>query len=163
MNSPTIPMATPPTMNSMLTNQDLYRIWDGLYLGDYTEREVVDRLDTFCVESHYTYELPEGVLHINAQDVIPHNYFEDIMYAELEGRDGKVYDMSRIVAAADTALILKRMGWKETRNTAGDVTLVRMGKPRVGYKPADGTLIIGYHEHPQKVYTYTDIKKIIDK
>lgn len=54
-------------------------------------------------------------------------------------------------------------GWKPCHGSDGELVLVRFSDPRIGYKPADGTLIIGYHEHPQKVYTYTDIKKIIDK
>lgn len=59
--------------------------------------------------------------------------------------------------------ILLSDGWKATRDKDGKLVLVRFSNPRIGYKPADGTLIIGYHEHPQKVYTHTDIKKIIDK
>lgn len=43
----------------------------------------------------------------------------------------------------------------------GDV-LVRYSNPRIGWKPADGTLIIGYFEHPTKVFTIEELKKIID-
>lgn len=43
----------------------------------------------------------------------------------------------------------------------GDV-LVRYSNPRVGWKPADGTLIVGYNEYPKKVYTIEELMKIID-
>ena len=43
----------------------------------------------------------------------------------------------------------------------GDV-LVRYSNPRVGWKPADGTLIVGYHEWPQKVTSIEQLEQIID-
>lgn len=52
---------------------------------------------------------------------------------------------------------LLALGWVDK----GDV-LVRYGTPRLGWKPTDGTLIIGYHEWPEKVKTINEIKKVID-
>lgn len=146
-----------------LTNRDLFRIWNGLDLSDYNEREVVDQLDTYCVQATYIYYLPEGTLFVTAQDTLPDSHFEAIDYAEIETPDKVFYDLTNTIAATRTAYDLRREGWKETHDTAGDLVLVRFSDPRVGYKPADGTLIIGYHEHPQKVYTYNELKKIIDK
>lgn len=37
--------------------------------------------------------------------------------------------------------VLLKLGWVDK----GDV-LVRYSRPRLGWKPADGTLIVGYHE-----------------
>ena len=54
-------------------------------------------------------------------------------------------------------------GWKPCHGSDGVLVLVRFSDPRVGYKPADGTLIVGYHEYPEKVYDYNQLKKIIDK
>ena len=48
------------------------------------------------------------------------------------------------------------LGWVDK----GDV-LVRYSNPRIGWKPADGTLIIGYHECPYKVFTVEQMEKII--
>ena len=48
------------------------------------------------------------------------------------------------------------LGWVDK----GDV-LVRFSHPRIGWKPADGTLIIGYHEHPQKVTTMEALEHIL--
>jgi hypothetical protein len=42
----------------------------------------------------------------------------------------------------------------------GDV-LVRYGNPRLGWKPADGTLIIGYPEWPEKVLTIGQLKEAL--
>ena len=41
---------------------------------------------------------------------------------------------------------LLSLGWVDK----GDV-LVRYSNPRLGWKPADGTLIVGYFEWPKKV------------
>ena len=40
--------------------------------------------------------------------------------------------------------------------------LVRFSNPRLGWKPADGTLIIGYNEWPEKVFTINQLNEIID-
>lgn len=77
--------------------------------------------------------------------------------------------------------LLLSLGWVDK----GDV-LVRYTDPRIGWKPEDGTLIVGYHEHKSKVFipqalfsiiqmtpgeacalirqplTWQDIKRIID-
>lgn len=52
---------------------------------------------------------------------------------------------------------LLSLGWVDK----GDV-LVRYSKPRLGWKPGDGTLIIGYHEWPEKVTTIEKLKEIIE-
>lgn len=43
----------------------------------------------------------------------------------------------------------------------GDI-LVRYSSPRIGWKPEDGTLIVGYYEWPQKVTSIEMLEKIID-
>ena len=48
------------------------------------------------------------------------------------------------------------LGWVDK----GDV-LVRFTHPRIGWKPADGTLIIGYHEHPEKVHTIEQLERVL--
>lgn len=52
---------------------------------------------------------------------------------------------------------LLSLGWVDK----GDV-LVRYSNPRLGWKP-DGTLIIGYHEYPKKVYTLEELNKAINE
>lgn len=52
---------------------------------------------------------------------------------------------------------LLALGWIDK----GDV-LVRYSTPRIGWKPEDGTLIVGYHEWPKKVLTINHLKGIID-
>lgn len=52
---------------------------------------------------------------------------------------------------------LLAIGWADR----GDV-LVRYSNPRLGWKPADGTLIIGYNEWKEKVHTINQLKEIID-
>ena len=47
-------------------------------------------------------------------------------------------------------------GWVDK----GDV-LVRYSVPRVGWKPKDGTLIIGYREWPTKVHSVAEIEQIL--
>lgn len=47
-------------------------------------------------------------------------------------------------------------GWVDK----GEV-LVRYSSPRVGWKPADGTLIIGYREWPQKIHSVLEIDSIL--
>ena len=49
------------------------------------------------------------------------------------------------------------LGWVDK----GDV-LVRYSNPRLGWKPADGTLIIGYHEWPEKVTSIEMLETIVD-
>lgn len=51
---------------------------------------------------------------------------------------------------------LLSLGWVDK----GDV-LVRYGNPRLGWKPADGTLIIGYHEWPEKVLTIGQLNEAL--
>ena len=51
---------------------------------------------------------------------------------------------------------LLALGWVDK----GDV-LVRYSTPRIGWKPEDGTLIIGSRECPYKVYTVEQIKQAI--
>ena len=48
------------------------------------------------------------------------------------------------------------LGWVDK----GDV-LVKYGNPRLGWKPSDGTLIIGYHEYKHKVHTIDDLNKAL--
>ena len=47
---------------------------------------------------------------------------------------------------------LLALGWVDK----GDV-LVRYSNPRIGWKPADGTLIIGFREYKEKVHTIEDL------
>lgn len=42
----------------------------------------------------------------------------------------------------------------------GDV-IVRYSNPRIGWKPSDGTLIIGYHEYKEKVHTIEELNKAL--
>ena len=51
---------------------------------------------------------------------------------------------------------LLELGWVDK----GDV-LVHYSNPRLGWKPKDGTLIIGYHEYKKKVHTIDDLKKAL--
>lgn len=53
---------------------------------------------------------------------------------------------------------LLQLGWVDK----GDV-LVRYSNPRIGWKPADGTLIIGYQEWPEKVFTIEKLNEILCK
>ena len=52
---------------------------------------------------------------------------------------------------------LAKLGWLER----GGV-MVRFSNPRIGWK-TDGTLIIGWHEYPEKVYTMERLNEILDK
>ena len=52
---------------------------------------------------------------------------------------------------------LLSLGWVDK----GDV-LVRYSNPRIGWKPSDDTLIIGYHEYKEKVHDIETLKKIIE-
>lgn len=52
---------------------------------------------------------------------------------------------------------LLNLGWVDK----GDV-LVRYSNPRLGWKPSDGTLIIGYHEYPKKVHTINELEKAMN-
>lgn len=58
---------------------------------------------------------------------------------------------------------LLNLGWKPTRNSNGELTLVRFSNPRIGFKPASGTLIIGYHEYPNKITSIEQLFSIIGK
>ena len=46
---------------------------------------------------------------------------------------------------------LSAQGWREVCGI-----MVRFTSPRLGWKE-DGTLIIGYHEYPEKVFTTDDL------
>ena len=52
---------------------------------------------------------------------------------------------------------LENLGWVEKKGV-----MVRFSQPRLGWKP-DGTLIIGYHEWPEKVTDLETLLKIINK
>lgn len=49
-------------------------------------------------------------------------------------------------------------GWVDK----GDV-LVRYSSPRLGWKPEDGTLIVGFREFPDKVRTVHEMDVILTK
>ena len=51
---------------------------------------------------------------------------------------------------------LSRLGWVEKAGI-----MVRFSSPRLGWKE-DGTLIIGYHEWPEKVKTMERLNEIIN-
>ena len=51
---------------------------------------------------------------------------------------------------------LLRRGWVEKRDV-----LVRYSSPRIGWKPSDGTLIIGYREWPEKVNSILELDSIL--
>ena len=51
---------------------------------------------------------------------------------------------------------LKSAGWFER----GGI-MVRFTHPRIGYK-SDGTLIIGYHEYPEKIFNISRLNQILD-
>ena len=57
---------------------------------------------------------------------------------------------------ANTKQQLLDLGWEDK----GDV-LVRRTQPRIGWKPADGTLIVGYHECSYKCYMVEQIPALI--
>lgn len=46
-------------------------------------------------------------------------------------------------------------GWVEKSGV-----MVRFGNPRIGWKP-DGTLIVGWHEWPEKVTTIEQLNKVL--
>lgn len=50
---------------------------------------------------------------------------------------------------------LQAQGWIEKAGI-----MVRFSHPRIGWKP-DGTLIIGYHEYPEKVTTIEQLQNIL--
>lgn len=62
----------------------------------------------------------------------------------------------RFVATEMKDKLLER-GWVEKSGV-----IVRFSNPRIGWKPSDGTLIIGYHEYPRKVKSIEQLKSIID-
>lgn len=53
---------------------------------------------------------------------------------------------------------LLSLGWVEFPDL-----LVRFSNPRIGWKPSDGTLIIGYHEWPTKVKDLATLNWILDR
>lgn len=62
----------------------------------------------------------------------------------------------RITSLQLLRMELLQQGWEDH----GDV-IVRRSNPRIGWKPADGTLIIGYNEYPEKVFHYSRLKEIL--
>lgn len=58
---------------------------------------------------------------------------------------------------ATTKQQLLDLGWVDK----GDI-LVRYSNPRIGWKPSNGTLIIGYREYPKKVNDIETLKTIIE-
>ena len=64
-------------------------------------------------------------------------------------------DHGKIMRVKLRSELLER-GWVDK----GDV-LVRYSNPRIGWKPADGTLIVGYHEHKDKVSNLSHLSQII--
>ena len=50
---------------------------------------------------------------------------------------------------------LESIGWVEKSGI-----MVRFGNPRLGWK-SDGTLIVGWHEWPEKVTTIEQLNKIL--
>ena len=51
---------------------------------------------------------------------------------------------------------LLRRGWLRK----GDF-IVRFSNPRIGWKPEDGTLVVGWHEHPEKVTSLEKLEEIL--
>ena len=60
----------------------------------------------------------------------------------------------------------KQMGMKDYLEKKGWLfrggVMVRFSNPRLGWK-SDGTLIVGYHEWPEKVCTVTDLEAVLAK
>ena len=52
---------------------------------------------------------------------------------------------------------LLSQGWKEKSGV-----MVQFTNPRIGWKK-DGTLIIGYHEYPEKVTTIAQLERILSE
>ena len=51
---------------------------------------------------------------------------------------------------------LEKLGWVEKNHV-----MVRFSNPRIGWKE-DGTLIIGWHEYPEKVFSMEKLSELID-
>lgn len=51
---------------------------------------------------------------------------------------------------------LEKLGWIEKNGV-----MVRFTNPRIGWKE-DGTMIIGWHEHKEKVVSMEELTKLID-
>ena len=54
-----------------------------------------------------------------------------------------------------TAKIAECVGWVEKNGV-----FVRYSNPRIGWKE-DGTLIVGYHEYPEKVHTVDNLYAVL--
>lgn len=54
-----------------------------------------------------------------------------------------------------TKELLASMGWVEKNGV-----MVRYSHPRLGWKP-DGTLIVGYWEHKEKIHTLEQLNKAL--
>ena len=52
---------------------------------------------------------------------------------------------------------LIRRGWVEKAGI-----MVRFSNPRIGWK-SDGTLIIGWHEYPEKVFSVERLEEILNE
>ena len=63
-------------------------------------------------------------------------------------------NMKRTMSSISDELL--RRGWIRK----GDF-LVRFSSPRIGWKPEDGTLVVGWHEWPRKVNSLEEIDEII--
>lgn len=61
---------------------------------------------------------------------------------------------------SDIWCYLKSQGWVERKNSFGVYVLVRFSHPRLGFKQ-DGTLIIGYHEYPEKIESIKQLNEMI--
>ena len=55
-----------------------------------------------------------------------------------------------------TKQLLRTLGWEEHSGF-----MVRFTNPRIGWKE-DGTLIIGWHEYPEKVTSMERLNEILD-
>lgn len=91
----------------------------------------------------------QEITHINNLLIVDGNVSVISIYTDGEGK---------VACGMGLKDILLSLGWVDK----GDV-LVQYGTPRLGWKPADGTLIIGYHEWPEKVLTIGQLNEILCK
>ena len=89
----------------------------------------------------------EKIVHITDVLIVDGNVSVINIYTDGEGK---------VVSRMGLKDILLELGWVGK----GDV-LVQYGTPRLGWKPADGTLIIGYHEWPEKVLTIGQLNEAL--
>lgn len=78
-----------------ITEEEVRDLYKHINLADWDEREVTDNIDPpHCVESVYTYELPEGRFYVYAMDVLPDDYQAEILGVEFEAdEDGQTFDL----------------------------------------------------------------------